>query len=73
MSDDLRAADTSQTLPSATAGRHGRRPSLLRELCEFAWENKKWWLVPVVGVLLVLALLVILADAGLTPFIYTLF
>ena len=71
MSDDLRDSSKETLLSASAAG--NRHPAFVRELCEFAWENKKWWLVPVVGVLLVLALLVVLADAGLTPFIYSLF
>ena len=50
-----------------------RRPGLLRELFEFVLQNKKWWLIPILIVLLVLGLLVALGSAGLAPFLYTVF
>ncbi len=45
---------------------------LLKELGQFAWHNKAWWIVPVVLVLLLLAL-VIVSGQTVAPFIYTLF
>lgn len=47
--------------------------SFLRDLLAFMVENKKWWLVPVVVVLLVLGALVALGGTSAAPFIYTLF
>lgn len=46
---------------------------LAAELASFLLHNKKWWLAPILVVLLVLGLLVILAGSGAGPFIYTLF
>ncbi|WP_420632195.1 DUF5989 family protein [Candidatus Leptofilum sp.] len=44
------------------------------ELMGFFWANKRWWLIPMVTLLLVFGLLVIFGQAsGLAPFIYTLF
>ena len=45
---------------------------LLKELGEFAWHNKAWWIVPVVLVMLLLALIVVTGQSA-APFIYTLF
>jgi len=45
---------------------------LIKDLIGFAWENKAWWIVPVVIVLLLLGL-VIVGGQGAAPFIYTLF
>jgi hypothetical protein len=45
---------------------------LLREFLGFAWQNKAWWIVPIILVLLLLALLIVLGQ-GSAPFIYTLF
>jgi hypothetical protein len=45
---------------------------LARELFGFARENKAWWIVPVVGVLLVVALFIV-AVSTISPFIYSLF
>jgi len=50
------------------------KPSLLRELWAFMRERKKWWLLPVIVVLvLVGALLVFAQGSVLAPFIYTIF
>lgn len=44
------------------------------ELLGFLAANKRWWLIPMVAVLLLFGLLVIFGSAsGLAPFIYTLF
>ncbi|HEX3233710.1 MAG TPA: DUF5989 family protein [Gemmatimonadales bacterium] len=48
--------------------------SLVRELWAFLRVRKKWWLLPViVMMLLVGTLLVIAQGSALAPFIYTLF
>jgi hypothetical protein len=44
-----------------------------REFLLFLAENKKWWLLPIVLVLLALSLLAFLTTTGAAPFIYTLF
>jgi hypothetical protein len=51
------------------------RPStgLVREFIGFLAHNKKWWLGPIIFVLLLVGLLVILAGSSVAPFIYTLF
>ena len=49
------------------------RAGLLRELWGFLAENKKWWLLPILIVLLLFGMLVVLSGTGLAPFIYTLF
>lgn len=44
------------------------------EMLSFLWKQKKWWLIPMVVVLLLFGLLMIFATAsGVGPFIYTLF
>ncbi len=45
---------------------------LLRELWTFARENKAWWIVPVVVMLLLVALLIVSVSA-ISPLIYSLF
>lgn len=45
---------------------------LLKEFGGFAWQNKAWWIVPVVIVLLLLTALIFVGTAT-APFIYTLF
>ncbi|MCE9501702.1 MAG: DUF5989 family protein [Leptospira sp.] len=47
---------------------------LLKEFFEFLKERKKFWLVPVILMLILLsALLVMTQGSALSPFIYTLF
>lgn len=48
--------------------------SILKELFVFLWENKLWWMTPMVIVLLLFAGLLYLAQgSALAPFVYTLF
>ena len=46
---------------------------LLRELFDFLRDNKQWWLLPIVVVLLVFGALVLVSGTAAAPFIYTLF
>lgn len=48
-------------------------PSLIAEFWEFLCTNKKWWLLPILFVLLLFGLLIVLAGSPAAPFIYTLF
>ncbi len=52
------------------AGR--RRQSTLVELLRFLGQNKKWWLAPIVVMLLLVGVLVILGGTVLAPLIYPL-
>ncbi|HEV8265451.1 MAG TPA: DUF5989 family protein [Gemmatimonadales bacterium] len=48
--------------------------SLVRELWAFMRVRKKWWLVPIVVVMLAVGTLLVFAQGSvLAPFIYTLF
>jgi len=47
--------------------------SLIGEFIGFLLHNKKWWLTPIVLVLLLVSMLVVLGGTGAAPFIYTLF
>jgi hypothetical protein len=49
-----------------------RAPSLLAEFWEFLRHNKKWWLLPILIVLLIFGVLIFLSGTGAAPFIYTL-
>lgn len=46
---------------------------LLREFADFLLNNKKWWLTPIVLVLLLVGALIVLSGTVAAPFIYTLF
>lgn len=49
------------------------RNSLVREFWDFLRDNKKWWLLPIVLILLAVGALVLLGGTAAAPFIYTLF
>ena len=55
--------------------RQSERPStgFVREFYDFLRHNKKWWLTPIVVVLLLVGGFLFLASTGAAPFIYTLF
>ncbi len=46
--------------------------SLMREIWRFARQNKAWWIVPTILILMILTLLVF-SGQTVAPFIYTLF
>jgi hypothetical protein len=50
-----------------------RQSSLLAEFYLFLKHNKKFWLIPLVAVLLGLGVIVALGSTAAAPFIYTLF
>jgi hypothetical protein len=51
----------------------GARSGLLAEFWDFLKYNKKWWLLPIIIVVLGMGLLVLLSGSAAAPFIYTLF
>jgi hypothetical protein len=55
------------------AAREHPEAGFVKEFCYFLLHNKKWWLVPIILVLLLLGLLFWLSASGAAPFIYTLF
>lgn len=50
-----------------------RSTGLFGELWGFMAHNKKWWLTPIVLMLLILGVLILVGGTGAAPFIYTLF
>lgn len=52
---------------------HGDRGGFVGELLRFLRESKKWWLVPILVTLLLVAILVLVAGSAAAPFVYTLF
>jgi hypothetical protein len=50
------------------------RGSLVRELWAFMRVRKKWWLLPIIVVMLLVGTLLVFAQGSvLAPFIYTIF
>ena len=46
---------------------------LIGELFSMLLENKKWWLIPILLVLLIFGILIIVGGSTYAPFIYTIF
>jgi hypothetical protein len=50
------------------------KQSLIKEFFLFVKEEKKWWLIPLITVLLLVGALIVFAGSSpLAPFIYPLF
>jgi hypothetical protein len=50
------------------------KAEIVKELLQFLFENKKWWLGTIVILLLLLAVAMVLTEgSALAPLIYTLF
>jgi hypothetical protein len=50
-----------------------KQGNLLSEFMGFLKQNRKFWLLPLILVMLALAALLILSSSAAAPFIYTLF
>jgi Family of unknown function (DUF5989) len=51
----------------------GKQRGPVAELWVFMLNNKKWWLTPIILVLVAVGVLAVLGGTGVAPFIYTLF
>lgn len=50
------------------------KQSLIKEFFLFIRQEKKWWLIPLIGVLLIVGALVLFAvNSPFAPFLYPLF
>ncbi len=67
MSDDSRQAENFQRAAQDD------RVGLVAEFLSFLKHNKKWWLLPILVIMLVVGALAILGSTAAAPFIYTLF
>jgi len=50
-----------------------RDAGMAAEFWHFLKNSKKWWLLPIVGILFLFGLLLVLSGTAAAPFIYTLF
>ena len=73
MTERQAPADGSHRGADFEAEAKAARPGLIAELWEFMATNKKWWLTPIVVVLLLLGALTLMSGTAAAPFIYTLF
>jgi len=50
------------------------RLGILGELFGFLWRNKRWWLIPLMVLIVAIGLVLVLAQSSaIGPFIYSLF
>lgn len=55
-------------------GKIGRRAGIFKDLLAYLWQEKMWWMIPMVVVLVGFAALAMVAgSSGIAPFVYTLF
>ena len=70
---------TTELKPTATAATEFERqadeapPGLIAEFGYFLIHNKKWWLTPIIIVLLLVTALVFLGSTYVAPFVYPIF
>jgi hypothetical protein len=50
-----------------------QRANFLADFWDFLRSNKKWWLLPILTILVLFGLLMLLSGTAAAPFIYTLF
>jgi hypothetical protein len=50
-----------------------KRPTSIGDLLRFLRQRRKWWLLPIVSLLLFLGFLLLFAGTTAGPFVYTLF
>ncbi len=48
-------------------------PGIVQEFIQFLGENKKWWLIPILVAVGLIATLVALSSSAIAPLIYPLF
>lgn len=67
-------ADTDKSQPNELELEAQKKQSgFMGEMWQFLRSNKKWWLTPVVVILVGVGILVLLGSSAAAPFIYTLF
>lgn len=64
---------THSSPPEFQARAREARRGFLREVWGFLRDNKKWWLIPMLAIILILGALVLVSGSPVAPFIYTLF
>jgi hypothetical protein len=73
MSADPKSTQSASTKAAFEQASKEQNPSLVGEFIDFLKHNKKWWLLPIIVVLLGVGALVALSGTAAAPFIYTLF
>ena len=67
--------DVPQTAPMKSVEQLAdeKDPGIVAEFVDFLKNHKKWWLTPIILVLVLLGVLLVVGSSGAAPFIYTLF
>ena len=65
--------DKVDTVGAPTRGRRSRRLGVLGELITFMWQNKLWWMIPIILVLLLFTAAIMVTQTAILPVIYPLF
>ena len=71
MEETLEQVEESTEKPRRRRG--NRRVAVLRDLMSFLWQNKLWWMIPIILVLIAFSVLIWFAQSATIPFVYTLF
>ena len=73
MTDEPKQTESHQQATEFERQAGQARTGIVAEFVDFLRHNKKWWLSPIILVLLMVGLLVLVGGTGAAPFIYTLF
>jgi hypothetical protein len=67
-SEDQQKRDPDDFASQAEEG----QPGIIAEFFDFLIHNKRWWLTPIIIILLLFGILIALSGSAAAPFIYTL-
>jgi hypothetical protein len=48
-------------------------PGILRDFVDFLRTNKRWWLTPLLIIMIILSVMIMITNTAVGPFIYVLF
>jgi hypothetical protein len=58
---------------ASTGASRPRRRSIGSEFIAYLMQNKKWWMIPILVMILLLAIVLLFGSSPAAPFIYPLF
>ena len=66
-------ADSNLSKDKEQLFKEAKDPGFFSDFWDFLRTSRKWWLLPILSILLLLGVLLVLANTAAAPFIYTLF
>ncbi len=69
----MKKEPTDEPLSFEEAAAQERDESIVREFIRFLAHNKRWWLLPIFLILLLLGVITMMTSTSAFPFIYSLF